>query len=227
MALNSRQYESRKGKIKNFRDLLTKVQTHFNLYDLTHIFVDRQGFDLTRDELLATPAAFYHSLHVSVEDWQKYEWKTHIIRATNDREWMKSGCSRQDWVWVRQKVLRHHGSERLSYKALRGRLPAQACFFFSLSIATQDKAREVLPLALVRVTEPVSSGTAENAPAMPRVATPTAIAKRYAVIHAGSIEGAAHLIPLSPNEEKNERWIVNVHIDLETWNKVYEFAEEL
>jgi hypothetical protein len=62
-----------RGKIKNFRDLLTKVslrQTHTGLYDLTHVFVDQQGFDLTRDELLAAPAALYHSLHVSVEDWQ-------------------------------------------------------------------------------------------------------------------------------------------------------------
>jgi hypothetical protein len=225
--LKSRQYEKGKGKIKTFRDLLAKVslpQTHNtdSFYNLTHIFVDRQGFDLTRDDLLATPAALYHSLHVSVEDWQKYEWKIHNIRATNDREWMRSGCSRQDWVWVRQKASRQH----LPYKALRGRLPAQVCFFFSLSIATHDKPREMVPLALVRVTEPVNSGTAENALAMPRVAIPTVMAKRYAVIHAGSIEGAAHVVPLVPDNEKNTRWIVNTHIDLETWNKVYEFLEE-
>jgi hypothetical protein len=44
--------------------------------------------------------------------------------------------------------------------------------------------------------------------------------------HAGSIEGAAHLVPLLPDEEKNKRWIVNTHIDLETWNNVYEFVGE-
>jgi hypothetical protein len=228
--LTSRQYVKGRGKIKNFRDLLTKVslpQTHTGLYDLTHVFVDQQGFDLTRDELLAAPAALYHSLHVSVEDWQKYEWKTHNIRATNDREWMLSGRPRHDWVWVRQKVRRQPlASHRLPFKALRGRLPAQVCFFFSLSIANQGKPREVVRLALARITEPLNGGTAENAPAMPRVATPAALAKRYAVIHAGSIEGAAHLVPLLPDEEKNKRWIVNTHIDLETWNNVYEFVGE-
>jgi hypothetical protein len=95
-----------------------------------------------------------------------------------------------------------------------------------LSIANQDKPREVVRLALARITEPLNGGTADNAPAMPRVATPAALAKRYAVIHADSIEGAAHLVPLLPDEEKNKRWIVNTHIDLETWNNVYEFVGE-
>jgi len=118
-------------------------------------------------------------------------------------------------------------SQLLPYKILRGRLPAQAFFFFSLSIQVgrADEPRDTIPLALVRTTEPVNSGTAENAPAMPRVAIPTSNSKRMAVIHAGSIDGAVHVVPLMPDEGKNTRWIVNTHIDLETWNNVYEFID--
>jgi hypothetical protein len=142
---------------------------------------------------------------------------------------MSSGRPRHDWLWVRQVPRSTTGRRRsalslqvLPYKALRGRLPAQAFFFFSLSIDTEA---EPIPLALVRITEPVNSGTAENAPALPRVAIPTSVNKQLAVIHAGTVDGATHLVPLIPNERENMCFIVNTHIDLETWNRVYEFID--
>jgi hypothetical protein len=44
----------------------------------------------------------------------------------------------------------------------------------------------------------------------------------YAVIRAGNIVGAAHLIPEEPISSKleNKGWIVNSHMDLATWNDV-------
>jgi hypothetical protein len=71
----------------------------------------------------------------------------------------------------------------------------------------------------------VNSGTAENAPAMPRVAIPTSVHKQLAVIHVGTVDGAAHLVPLIPDERENTRFMVNTHIDLETRNRVYEFID--
>lgn len=220
--LKSLQYDRGRQKIKGFRDLLNKIplSQRNSLHKLTLDYLNLHGFSLTADELLAIPAALYHSLRVPVEEWQKYNWNMHTIRATSDRNWMSNGRPRHDWLWVRQ-VPRSAGG-RLPYKALRGRLPAQAFFFFSLSIDTEA---EPIPLALVRITEPVNSGTAENAPAMPRVAIPTSIDKQLVVIHAGSVDGAAHLVPLKPDERENTRFIVNTHIDLETWNKVYEFID--
>jgi hypothetical protein len=151
----------------------------------------------------------------------------HNIRATNDQNWMNSGQPRHDWLWVRQvpclALGRHRSAQSLPYKALRGRLPAQALFFFSLNIGTTG---EPIPLALIRMTEPLNNGTAENASAMPRVAFPASVDKQLAVIHAGSVDSAAHaVVPLVPDERKNARFIVNAHIDLQTWNRVYEFID--
>jgi hypothetical protein len=75
-------------------------------------------------------------------------------------------------------------------------LPKQFCFI-SRSIDTRG---EPILLALVRITEPVNSGTAEHAPEMPRIAIPTSVHKEVSVIHAGTVDGTAHLVPLIPDE---------------------------
>jgi hypothetical protein len=62
-----------------------------SLHKLTHDYLNLKGFNLTSDKLLITPAALYHALRVPVEEWQKYDWTMHNIRATNDRNWMNSG----------------------------------------------------------------------------------------------------------------------------------------
>jgi hypothetical protein len=46
------------------------------------------------------------------------------------------------------------------------------------------------------------------------------------VFRVGNIVGCAHVIPEIPTSSKtgdgrNERWVVNSHIDLATWNDVY------
>ena len=49
----------------------------------------------------------------------------------------------------------------------------------------------------------------------------------YEVISGGNITGAAHLIPEEPVSSPiaNKSWIVNNHIDLDTWNNVYYLLE--
>jgi hypothetical protein len=46
------------------------------------------------------------------------------------------------------------------------------------------------------------------------------------IVHLSSIDGAAHVIPLHPKPSENDSWIVNSHIDLETWNEVINEDEE-
>jgi len=53
---------------------------------------------------------------------------------------------------------------------------------------------------------------------------PAAIALQ--VFSVGNISGCAHVIPeivtrTKPRDGRNKRWIVNSHIDLATWNDVY------
>jgi len=50
----------------------------------------------------------------------------------------------------------------------------------------------------------------------------------YVVISGGNITGAAHLIPEEPGTsgKTQKAWIVNSHIDLTTWNKVYYLTED-
>ena len=45
----------------------------------------------------------------------------------------------------------------------------------------------------------------------------------YLVIELDEIQGAAHLIPESPMNARHDSWVVNSHIDVHTWNKVYEW----
>ena len=57
---------------------------------------------------------------------------------------------------------------------------------------------------------------------------PTKQEEQYRIIDAGNIDGVAHLIPEVPESWKveNTGWLVNSHIDLETWNTVYWLTEE-
>jgi hypothetical protein len=98
--LKSLQYNSGRGKVKDFRDLMNKIPSaqQSSLHKLTHDYLNLQRFNLTSDKLLTTPAALYHSLRVPVEEWQKYDWTMHNIRATNNRNWMNSGRPRHDWL---------------------------------------------------------------------------------------------------------------------------------
>ena len=62
---------------------------------------------------------------------------------------------------------------------------------------------------------------------MVRVVMPT-MGEVNAVISAGNIVEAAHLVPEEPNSmgKENRGWIVNSHIDLATWNDVYYMFED-
>jgi hypothetical protein len=74
----------------------------------------------------------------------------------------------------------------------------------------------------VEPTKPVAGGMPEKASQLVRVTKPTGN-DAFAVISAGNITAAAHLIPDEPisSSKPPSTWTVNSHIDLDTWNEVY------
>jgi hypothetical protein len=77
-------------------------------------------------------------------------------------------------------------------------------------------------LGYIQVTKPASGGMPESASQLVRVVKQS-FGGAYAVISAGNIVGADHLIPEEPISSKleNIEWLVNSYIDLATWNNDY------
>jgi len=106
------------------------------------------------------------------------------------------------------------------WNVLRGRLPVRLIAIFKLQIHAQD-----VQLAFVERTEPLRNGKADRASGMVQVTLPSAKDEsRFTVIPIAHIDSAAHLIPLDPHADFDAKsiWLVNSHIDLETWNEVYD-----
>ena len=62
-------------------------------------------------------------------------------------------------------------------------------------------------------------GTVERASRMVKVVQEIP-GTEYRLVHASQIDGATHLIPFDPDSMTNCAWLVNSHIDIETWNEV-------
>jgi hypothetical protein len=97
---------------------------------------------------------------------------------------------------------------------------------FKISLLTDDDHQlPDLQLGLVEKTQAVNGGKAERASAMVRVARATQ-GDRYQIVYISHIDGAAHLIPFDPKADTNTSWLVNSHLDIETWNEVVNVDEE-
>jgi hypothetical protein len=103
--------------------------------------------------------------------------------------------------------------------ALKGRLPVRLISAFKLSTMNDRLPMPDLQLAFVQTTNAIAGGDVEEASGMVKVVRP-APEMEYRVIHVSQIDGAAHLIPFKPDCETNREWLVNSHIDIETWNEV-------
>jgi hypothetical protein len=86
----------------------------------------------------------------------------------------------------------------------------------------------MLYLAFVLVTKSFYGGLPNAIISTVRV-VPSSGENAYKVLAAGHIHGAAHLIPEVPStsKETNSGWIVNMHIDLKTWNTICYVMKEL
>jgi hypothetical protein len=121
-------------------------------------------------------------------------------------------------VWVKQRPGRCYG-------ALNGRLPWQLQRLFKIKLQNEDAAFVEYWLALVLTTIPENSGNLDPDSKFVQVRkAPAAVALQ--AFSVGNIVGCAHVIPeIATNSKtgagRNERWIINRHLDLATWIDVY------
>jgi hypothetical protein len=108
------------------------------------------------------------------------------------------------------------------YGALQGRLPWKILRLFKVK-HRNDEGHEIENwLAFAQTTIPENGGHMDTVSSFINVRLPPPSAG-FRVVSAGNIVGCAHVIPQRAftDQEKNDRWIVNSHIDLMTWNVVY------
>ena len=111
------------------------------------------------------------------------------------------------------------------YGALNGRLQWQLQRLFTIELLNENGAFLEYWLALVLTTIPGNSGNLDPVSKVVQVRkAPAVIAVQ--VFSVGNIVCCTHVLPLIATSSKtadgrHEQWIVNSHIDLETWNDVY------
>jgi len=221
----SPQMQKGQGKVNNFRGLLevvTDTELKAGLKNATHRFLKSRRINIELEDLMKSTAAIYHGIEVRTTDMQGAE-TLQRLRCTGDKGWY-SGAARNDWVWV--QIARTTEGQELPYKALQGRLPYRMKRLFKLQVE-HPRGKDTFWLAYVELTKPVNGGMPEKASKLVRVVKPTT-GEVNAVISAGNIVGAAHVIPEEPVSAgcENKGWVVNSHIDLATWNDVYYMFED-
>jgi hypothetical protein len=238
--LKSIQYFKGRDKISVFRDLLLYIPDGLRgvLCNAVDRYLVNRGANVQREELMQSNASLYYALDVQVDKFLSDVWETRHIHATNGKDWYQLSA-RHDWMWIRaatstrRKVrTRRYGTsiasqndddEVFAYGALGGRLPAKAYFFFKIQVP--GSVMTVHEFAFVQTTKAHNSGTTrrgkgrayDDVDRMPRVARST-----MEVVPVGAIDGPAHLVPVDSDESTNNVWIVNTHVDVETWNMVFD-----
>jgi hypothetical protein len=109
--------------------------------------------------------------------------------------------------------------------ALNGRLPWQLQRLLKIKLQNEDGAFVEYWLPLALTTIPENSGNLDPVSKFVQLRNALA-AVALQVFSVGNIVGCAHVIREIATSSKtgdgwNERWIVNSHLDLATWNDVY------
>jgi len=208
--------------IQDFTAVLDNTQdaTHrVEIYSGTREFINHKSRNkayISDEQLHAMELCIYHGIKVQVEGLDG-ERRSQMCRCTGSQSWCR-GDRRNDWVWVKQRPGRCYGM-------LNGRLPWQLQRLFKIKLLNEDGAFVEYWLALALLTIPENSGNLDPVSKYVQVRkAPAAVALQ--VFSVGNIVGCAHVIPeiatsSTTGDGRNERWIVNSHIDLATWNDVY------
>jgi hypothetical protein len=207
--------------IKDFTALLDNTQdaTHcVAIYSGTREVTkhkSRKKKYISDEQLHLMELCIYHGIQVQVEGFDG-ERITQMCRCTGSQSW-RGGDRRNDWVWVKPCPGRYYGE-------LNGHLPWQLQRLFKIKLLNEDGSFVEYWLALALRTIPGNSGNLDPVSKFVQVRkAPAAVALH--VFSLGNIVGCAHIIPEIATSSKtgvgrNERWIVNRHIDLATWNDV-------
>jgi len=219
---NRRHGQHPDAMIKDFRALLANTQDamhHAAIYSGTQEFIKHKSRNKTYildEQLHAMELCIYHGIKVQVEGLEG-EHISQIGRCTGTQSW-RGGDRPNDWVWVKQRPVRCYG-------ALNRRLPWQLQRLFKIKLQNEDTAFVEYWLALALTAIPENSGNWDPVSKFVQVGKPPA-AGALQVFIVGDIVGCAHVIPeiatsCKTGDGRNERWIVHSHIDLATWNDVY------
>ena len=108
---------------------------------------------------------------------------------------------------------------------LNGRLPWQLQRLFKIQLLNEDGDFFEYWSALARTTIPETSDNLDPVSKFVQVRN-TLVAVALQVFSVGSIVGCTNVIPeistsIKTGDGRNERWIVNSHIDLAIWNDVH------
>jgi hypothetical protein len=201
----------RHGLLINTASELHKYIALDCFYDELRLYFRKEPFRFDADHhwLARQCVTVYHSVQVMTQEWGTAKPRPQIIRCTGNKTWQNKAI-RRDWIWYKP----HNGGK---YGAMHGKVPGRLRCMFTITTHIGSVQR----LALIETTEPVKNGEPDEHSGMVRVERP-AYGTGFTVIHIRQITGAAHLIPDDPVRPAaiHRSWVVNSHIDLETWNKI-------
>jgi hypothetical protein len=214
--------------IKDCRAWLDNTQdtTHrVTIYNGTREFPKHKSRNKTYisdEQLHAIELSIYHGIKVQVEGLDG-ERISQIYRCSGSQRWRRRD-RRNEWVWVKQRRGR-------SYGALNGRLPWQLQRLFKIKLLNKAGTFVEYWLALALTAVPENSGSLDPVSKFVQLRNaPAAVALQ--VFSVGYIVGYAHVNPeIAPHSKtgdgRNERWIINSHIYLTSWNDVYNEYREI
>jgi len=219
---NRRHGQHPDAMIKDFSALLYNTQDAMHraaIYSGTQEFIkhkSRNKMCILDEQLHAMELCIYHGIKVQVEGLEG-ERISQMRRCTGSQSW-RGGDRRNNWVSVKQRPGRCYG-------ALNGRLPWQPQQLFKIKLQNEDGAFVEYWLALALTAIPENSGNLDAVSRYVQVRKASA-AVALPVFIVGDIVGCTHVIPeiatsCNTGDGQNERWIVHSHIDLATWNDVY------
>jgi len=205
--------------IKNFGTLLDNTQDATNrvtVYNGTREIVKQKSHSQTYisdEQPHAMELCIYHAIKVQVEGLEGTRI-SQICRCTGSWTW-RGGDRRNDRVWVKQCPGRCYG-------ALNGCLPWELQRLFKINLLNEHGTFIEYRLALALTRIPENSGKFDSVSPFVQVRQALA-AIALQVFCVGNIIGCTHVIPeiatsSITGDRRNERWIVNSNIDLETWN---------
>lgn len=183
-------------------------------------------------------AVLYSGIELYMQQFATGNWEIRRMRCTASRKW-HGGAPRADWVWLDLGLAKTKTSERRQrrqpaglYGALQGRIPCKLRCLFKVALPNADGRIVDEHLALVEVVYPLQNGNVDNNTGLVTVVRPDPENPHhrgfmgqleegvtYRVFPACDIVGPAHLIPLQA--ENTTSWLINPHIDIQTWNTVY------
>jgi len=171
---------------------------------------------ISDEQLHAMELCIYHGIKVQVDGLDS-ERISQIYQCTRSQSWW-GGDRRNDWVWVKQRLGRCYG-------ALNGCLPWQLQRLLKINLQNEDGGFVEYWLALALITIP------ENLSSMDPISNIVHVRKVLAdfALQLFSIEiivSSRQVIPeiatgSKTRDRRNKRSIVISHIDLATWNDVY------